>query len=208
VRLPFVYPQTKHQRVQSPQQFNDYKKYKPYLRDEFYRICVYCRKPDGMTGNAGFSVEHYRPKSRFPELECSYENLFYCCMACNSRKHTYWPKPAEEKTRYIPNPCDHEMFAHLRYRGPKVISKSEVGEFALAKLDLNDPSAVAQREAHLECIAALKQKAVVVAKRLKEIKRRRNIGTMSSAPAAKAEAAYSAELARVHRTLDTLGAPV
>ncbi len=35
---------------------------------------------------AGATIEHFRPTSKFPLLACTWTNLFYCCHACNEQK--------------------------------------------------------------------------------------------------------------------------
>lgn len=139
---PFSYPKAKHARTQQPPTFNSYPRYKPYLQREFSAQCVYCRIPDALKGYEAFHVEHYRPQKSFPELECAYENLFYSCGNCNRSKGSYWPQAHEEKTRFIPNPCDHVMFEHLRFVDGDVMARTEAGQFAVERLDLNDPNAV------------------------------------------------------------------
>jgi len=36
------------------------------------------------------SIEHHKPKSRFPDEAYSWGNLFYCCSLCQSRKREIW----------------------------------------------------------------------------------------------------------------------
>lgn len=46
--------------------------------------CAFC---DGRIGTVSKkTVEHFRPKSRFPELAYDWENLFPCCDQCQSQK--------------------------------------------------------------------------------------------------------------------------
>lgn len=152
---PFVYPKSKHTRTLNPGPFSSYTRYKPFLREEFERKCVYCRMPDTMPGKRTFGADHYRPKKHFPQLVATYTNLFYCCSACNSRKGSYWPSnPQALAARFIPNPCDHEMFRHLRFKRSMVETKSLAGEFTEEHLDLNDPEAVAYRNLILDTIDA------------------------------------------------------
>lgn len=139
---PFVYPKSKHLRRESPGELSTYPKYKPFLQREFSRKCVYCRMPDSMKGYESFGVDHYRPKSKFPELATAYANLFYACNPCNRRKGSYWPKRVQAKTHFIPNPCDHEMFRHIRFKGSEVEARTTAGGVLLEVLDLNDRSAV------------------------------------------------------------------
>ena len=61
--------------------------------------------------------------------------LFYACNCCNRRKGNYWPGDFEEiHEHFIPNPCDHVMFEHLRYNDAKVDEQSETGNFTIEHL--------------------------------------------------------------------------
>jgi len=110
--------------------------------------------PDTLSsgGAAAFHIDHYKPKKHFPELETVYGNLFYCCATCNVFKGAYWPRPEVEKTRFVPNPCDHRMFEHLRFRGAAVEAHSEPGQWTLALLELNDARAVRFRQDSLTAL--------------------------------------------------------
>jgi uncharacterized protein (TIGR02646 family) len=140
---PFLYPKQFHIRRFKPPIYSRYKQYKRTLQEEFERKCVYCRMPD-VWGAEGFGVDHYRPKAQFPELVSAYDNLFYCCNPCNSRKGSYWPAQAKSK-HFIPNPCDHVMAQHLRYNAGRVETRTKAGEFTRELLDLNAPDAVRRR---------------------------------------------------------------
>jgi uncharacterized protein (TIGR02646 family) len=144
VTSPFQYPQAKHLRVLKPRPFARYQQFKPALRTEFEKKCVYCRTPDSVRGYAGFGVDHYRPKHAFPQLQTTYSNLFYCCNQCNSRKGGYWAEQAQER---VPNPCDDEMQRHVRFVRAEVQARSHRGTVMLDLLDLNDPDVVQLRKA-------------------------------------------------------------
>ena len=151
---PFVFPKDKHVRTKTPvRQYKRYNTYKKYLREEFSRKCIYCCACDSMRGTAAFAVEHYLPKTDFPNLTTDYLNLFYCCNTCNSFKGDWYPSPADLKDgRFIPNPCDHVMFSHLRFKGPRIDSMSVAGQYTLRLLDLNEDEAVKYREFVLDNI--------------------------------------------------------
>ncbi len=137
-RIPFKYPRSRHVRKQRPPVFADYRKYKPFLRDEFGRQCVYCRMPDGPKTPNEFGVDHYKPQKRFPELQADYSNLYYCCNACNSRKRDFWPTPTQLKRGvYVPAPCQHKMSHHLGYHQVEVRSRTIAGTWTIDLLDLN-----------------------------------------------------------------------
>lgn len=61
-------------------------------------------------------------------------------------KGAYWPKDGEKDEKFIPNPCDHRMFDHLRYKDGTVVGHSLAGKFSIEQLDLNDPRSVQFRE--------------------------------------------------------------
>lgn len=150
---PFSYSDSRHLRTQKPDRFSDYKRYKPFLRIEFERKCVYCRLPDGLKGEESFGVDHYRPASQFPGLDCEYENLFYACNACNWRKGDFWPSPWQAaEACFIPNPCDHRMAEHLRFEASRVEPVTATGRFAIATLFLNHTSQVEYRDFVLRSI--------------------------------------------------------
>jgi hypothetical protein len=151
---PYAYRKVRHARTEHPAQNRDYRAYKPVLRLEFREKCVYCCAPDQGRLD-GYGVDHYRPKSLFPDLAQLYENLFYSCNGCNARKGRFWPSASDEKAgRFIPNPCDHTMFGHLRFREAVVEAKSAAGEFTLKLLDLNSPTVVKFREAIIMALSA------------------------------------------------------
>jgi hypothetical protein len=164
---PFIYPKTSHRRTLSPSGVSSQK---PILRAEFGFQCVYCRLPDGIKGQDNFGIDHYRPRSLLPQLKNIYSNLFYACNACNRRKKDYWPSIAEMTAgRFIPNPCDHVMFQHLRYRGPRVEPHSAAGRVADRKLMFNDDDSVQYREFVLGLIAVSEEKKRSVSETLSRI---------------------------------------
>ena len=201
---PFAYPKSKHVRREKPGELSPYSKYKPFLQREFERKCIYCRMPDSMQHQHLFGVEHYRPKSRFPELITSYRNLFYACNPCNQRKGEYWPPRGKGTTHFIPNPCDHEMFKHLRFSGPVVEAKSMAGEVAEELLDLNDPEAVAYRKFVLDLLDTCNAKKADLEKTLIEVTGLRDAGLIAKADADDALGTLGQQLAQVNANLDRL----
>lgn len=150
---PFHYPKARHTRRLHPPAYTHYRKYKPELREEFEGQCVYCRMLDAVKGRESFGVDHYRPKKHFPHLATEYFNLFYSCNRCNTLKRDFWPSPKNEaEGRFVPNPCEHVMFDHLRYRGGDVDANSNAGEWTIDLLLLNDTLAVTFREAYIKAL--------------------------------------------------------
>jgi HNH endonuclease len=171
---PFRYAQSRYRRKLNPPSYSSYSSYKPFLKREFTSQCVYCRLPDGPKGEDSFSVDHYRPQSKFPGLVTTYANLFYACSCCNRRKGAFWPTDAQWQARqFIPNPCDHVMFEHLRYRSALIETKSAAGELAARLLMLNDEDSVEYRELILRIIAALEQQKRRIQETIRRIDRHR-----------------------------------
>jgi hypothetical protein len=167
---PFSYPKSRHTRRLRPGPFTTYQEYKPFLREEFEKKCVYCRMPDTMKDYEMYGVDHYRPKSLFTKLLTTYSNLFYCCNPCNRRKLEYWPTRGRLKTHFIPNPCDHEMFTHLRFVGDKVQARTPAGEVAYDLLDLDDPKVVEYRRFILDLLNIYEAKRTETLDALKKLR--------------------------------------
>lgn len=202
---PFSYPKIKHARVYTPKQYKRYRTYKRILRLEFKGLCVYCRLPMTMKGNEGFGVDHYRPEKKFPHLVCTYSNLFYCCNTCNSHKNQYWPATAaKELTDFIPNPCDHVMFDHLRFVGAKITPRSRPGTMAEEFLDLNDPDSISFRNFIIDTIDTYSEKQSTLLKLKNEQTKRAKRSSNAAAIAAMAVAEIDAALIVVERNLKRL----
>lgn len=77
---------------QNPRVYKDYSSYKPFLRLDYFGRCCYCGVPEHLFGGENhFTVEHFVPKSKEPDLECCYFNLHYACDDCNRIKGKKWP---------------------------------------------------------------------------------------------------------------------
>jgi hypothetical protein len=178
---PFSYPKSNHIRRQSPPAWKTYSLYKLTLRQEFEKQCVYCRLPDTLKGQDNFGVDHYKPKRDFPNLIAEYSNLFYACNCCNRRKGTFWPDSDQLAAGlFIPNPCEHIMFEHLRYRGVEVIEHSETGKFAKDILDLNDDASVEYRQIVLDIMRSVKDRQLSVEQTINQIENRIESSTDST----------------------------
>ncbi len=199
---PFLYPQSQHRRKLRPPSYSSYSRYKPFLKQEFTSQCVYCRLPDGLKGEDSFGVDHYRPQAKFPELAASYTNLFYACNCCNRRKSDFWPTEVQWRARqFIPNPCDHVMFTHLRYRSARVEARSPAGELAARVLMLNDEQSVRYREDVLSVIATLEEKARRVQDTIRRITQRLVSHPEQAEQLTEAKIAAEDDLARLQQLL-------
>ena len=67
--------------------YTNYRTYKPYLRSDFNGRCGYTDCPDQWFGGSKcFHIDHFKPKSKFPDLENHYSNLVYSCSYVNILK--------------------------------------------------------------------------------------------------------------------------
>jgi len=139
---------SKLSRRHSVPHFNAYQKYKPYLREDFQYRCVYCSIHENeYSGPRGFTVEHFRPKSKFAHLINEYENLLYGCEVCNPFKGSDWPSdnPLVDGVGYI-DPCEHDYDDHFRLNGFEVEGLTQVAAYMIERLHLNRRQLVKLRQ--------------------------------------------------------------
>ncbi len=101
-------------REQNPPAYNNSRQYKPFLRLDFRKRCAYCERPESyMGGEDAFEVEHFKPRSKFPQLEYVYPNLYYVCSKCNRHKSETWPSEEQlaQGMRFA-DPCEEDPYAH------------------------------------------------------------------------------------------------
>src|SRR5437763_1920697 len=98
----------------NPPSYSNYRRYKQILREDFDHRCAYCLLHEGDPLGAGFHnfhIDHFRPKSKFPELVSTYANLYYACRWCNGDKNETWPLPEERQRRFrFVDPCAEDLY--------------------------------------------------------------------------------------------------
>ena len=62
-------------------------------------ICWYCERQCDAAGDLAPTVDHFRPRSRSPELAYEWSNWIFSCQRCNGLKDNKWPE-----TGYV-DPC-------------------------------------------------------------------------------------------------------
>ena len=115
--------------------------FKPHLRRDFRYQCAYC----GITevyrrAVDSFGVDHFRPKSLFPDLEHHYPNLYYCCNQCNSYKGGTWPDAVEAEAGYaFADPCQYDPYERdlAQSNDARLIAQTPIGEYTLDNIRLN-----------------------------------------------------------------------
>lgn len=74
---PYAYPSTRHIRRHGPSGWNDYHRYRPWLRDEFAFRCVYCLEREVWRDmRTQMHIDHFQPQKLRPNLAGDYSNLF------------------------------------------------------------------------------------------------------------------------------------
>lgn len=97
-----------------------YEDYKQELRDDFGGKCAYCDDSDAFCGGRrNYHIDHFAPKTRFPELINTYSNLLYACPYCNIAKSDKWEgnnatSPLNAKGEGFCDPCTQEYYKHLK----------------------------------------------------------------------------------------------
>ncbi|HEX7634434.1 MAG TPA: retron system putative HNH endonuclease [Noviherbaspirillum sp.] len=114
--------------------------------------CAFC---DGPFSESRETVEHFRPKSRFPELAYRWENLFPCCDACQSAKGEKFDelllKPDEQE--YI---FSGYFIVNFRTGAIEALPSAEAvrqsrAQVSIDMYDLNRKARLIARQRELEC---------------------------------------------------------
>jgi hypothetical protein len=145
----FLYADTPHHRRHGPRAYQDYRSYKPWLRDEFHFRCVYClcRERWFPDGDDNFSVDHLRPRSVAPDRGGDYDNLVYACCQCNS---------AKQDATGVPDPCEASFARHLEVPNDGTIhGLTPQGRELISLCRLDRPKLTAFRRGMLELLREL-----------------------------------------------------
>lgn len=123
-------------------QRSSYRSYKDDLRKDFNARCGYCDSSDEyFGGRSGAHIDHFAPKSKFPDLQNSYKNLIYSCPFCNRAKSNKWisddPARSHDGTNGFVDPCDGDFDSHfVRRRSGEIVATSKLGEYMIDHLKL------------------------------------------------------------------------
>jgi uncharacterized protein (TIGR02646 family) len=94
------------ERTYTGAELNDYRRYKEALEKDFNEKCGYtdCQQ-SWFGGKSNFQIDHFKPKSIYPELITKYSNLIYSCSYVNRAK-------SDDDGDYI-DPCDGDYNMHF-----------------------------------------------------------------------------------------------
>ncbi len=116
----------------------DYHKYLNNLRSDFYYSCAYCSIMEQEACGIRFEIDHYYPKSKYPELKSDYHNLMYSCEKCNSFKTDFFPDDNQVSKGYvIIRPDESNPSNHFKIKGILLTGITPTGEFNIDWLNLN-----------------------------------------------------------------------
>ena len=117
-----------------------YSDWKDILASEGFSQCVYCAIKDHRLGGIRhFHVEHYKPKSLFPELKNTITSLYYACPICNVLKSNDWFDITDDlKDHQYPDPSafNYNDLFDVDNNG-ELKSNNNCGEYIINKLALN-----------------------------------------------------------------------
>ncbi|MFB7251361.1 HNH endonuclease [Microbacterium sp. NPDC056234] len=110
--------------------------------------CAYCEAR--MLAVSFGDIEHIYPKSMFPELVVSWNNLTLACSGCNQRKSSKYDASSEFINPYVDDPAE-----HLFFLGPAVYERTNRGMYTIVELGLNDIPRIEARMRAIENAANL-----------------------------------------------------
>jgi uncharacterized protein (TIGR02646 family) len=73
--------------------------------------CAYCESKIAQVSYA--HIEHYRPKSKYPQLAFDWDNLLLSCSVCNSSHYKGDKFPGANEGGPLLNPCQDDPEEHL-----------------------------------------------------------------------------------------------
>jgi uncharacterized protein (TIGR02646 family) len=125
----------------------DFRKYKQELLEEFDRKCAYCGSPLGLTDNG--HVEHFYPKSEYPERMLDADNLLIVCQICNISKAAFFPLD-DDGNPILLNPRIDDFTTHIELQiDGTYVGLTERGTLTIDTLNLNRPQLVERRRYEL-----------------------------------------------------------
>ncbi|HOC20237.1 MAG TPA: hypothetical protein PKL16_01885 [Anaerolineae bacterium] len=98
-------------------------------------------------------IEHYRPKSKFPELAFVWDNWLLSCQCCNGKKWGHFPICEDLPCLIDPGNEDPEM--HITFEGYTPISKTPRGEKTIELLGLRRSPLEDERSRWLNYVSIL-----------------------------------------------------
>ena len=126
-----------------------YSDWKQEIATDCGKRCVYCGiRQCRYYGLDPYHVEHFKPKSKFPDLKNEIKNLFLACAVCNRFKGSDWIEEghvAFEIGEYA-SPADNDFNELFSVDQSFSVSSVEpIGTYMIVKLFLNRPQLISDR---------------------------------------------------------------
>jgi hypothetical protein len=117
--------------------------------DRASNICEYCLLPQEYS-HLAFEVDHIIATCHGGLTRAS--NLALTCFYCNRYKgpNLAGIDPVSKKLSPLFHPRRHKWKRHFRFNGPILVGLTRIGRATIAVLQINDPAAVALREALID----------------------------------------------------------
>jgi uncharacterized protein (TIGR02646 family) len=116
---------------------------KDYIKKALLKMsnqkCCYCEAKLNISGN-DMEVEHFLPKSAFPDKAVEWENLLPACGHCNGTKNDLNPQITPIIHPVHDNPQDHLKMTSFYLRG-----RDDKGKTLVLKLKMNEEKAINPR---------------------------------------------------------------
>ncbi|NJK59184.1 MAG: HNH endonuclease [Oscillatoriales cyanobacterium SM2_1_8] len=148
------------------QQRYRHKQVKAALVKAFHGRCAYCESQ--ITAVTYGAIEHFFPKSRYPDRTFAWENLLLACDVCNSRKGDTFPLQADGAPLLVnpsaEDPADRLQFDWNPITGlASIYGRDRRGEAVVTLFDLNGTAGrtdlMARRSGYVKKLAALQKLA-------------------------------------------------
>lgn len=107
------------------------------LKEMFKGCCAYCEGEYDDTSYA--EIEHFKPKSLYPELMFEYSNMNLACQICNTNKK-------EKYDDKLINPTVEDPEEHLRYKTYILKPLDERGKLTINMFDINSEERLNKRK--------------------------------------------------------------
>lgn len=119
------------------------------VRERARHACEYCRLPQSVY-RFHFPIDHVIAQQHGGPSVMG--NLCLACPRCNASKgpNLAGIDPVTNKMVRLFNPRRHKWAAHFAWNGPVLVGKTPIWRVTIQVLAINDPSAVAVRQALIE----------------------------------------------------------
>lgn len=136
----------RNSRVQNEGVYSDWKQ---QISDDCFNQCVYCSIGEQPWGGIDhYHIEHFKPKSKFAELENIITNLYHACPICNRFKSDDWPNETGDLDKICyPDPSDfdyNDLFVQSA-SDFKLSGKNIASNYIINRLYLNRPQLIFER---------------------------------------------------------------